>query len=177
MKDNPIQLELLITETALKERVAALGRQISADYRGKHLHLVGLLKGAWVFMADLIRQLHLQTSVDFMVVSSYSSATQSTGRLEIVKNLETSIQGRHVLVVEDICDTGLTLDYLRQELWRQNPQSLKVALSAQQAGAAPQTGESRIRRIRDSRQIRRGLWFRLSREVSKSPLDIGDSAS
>lgn len=127
MKDDAVQLELLITEAALKERVAVLGREISADYKGEHLHLVGLLKGAWVFTADLMRQLHLETSVDFIAVCSYASATRSRGRIEIVKNLETSIQGRHVLVVEDICDTGLTLDYLRQELWRHNPQSLRVA--------------------------------------------------
>ena len=91
--DDAIQLEILIPEAVLKERISVLSRRISADYRGEHLHLVGLLKGAWVFMADLIRQLDLETSVDFMAVSSYPSSTLSTGRIEIVKKLETRIQG------------------------------------------------------------------------------------
>ena len=123
---EPWGLEPLIAERAIRERVAELGRRISADYRGRRLHLVSLLKGAWVFTADLARQLQLETSVDFMEVSSYAAATRSSGRIEIVQDLQASIRGRHVLVVEDVCDTGLTLNRIRQELGRREPESIKV---------------------------------------------------
>ncbi len=116
----------LIAETAIQEKVEELGRRISEDYRGLHLHLVSLLKGAWVFTADLARQLRLETSIDFMEVSSYAAAARSSGRIEIVRDLEADVRGLHVLVVEDICDTGLTLNRICRELRRREPESLKV---------------------------------------------------
>ena len=116
----------LIAETIIREKVEELGHRISEDYRGTHLHLVSLLKGAWVFTADLARQLRLETSIDFMEVSSYAAATRSSGRVEIVQDLQASVRGLHVLVVEDICDTGLTLNRVCRELRRREPESLKV---------------------------------------------------
>ena len=117
----------LIAEKAIQEKVEELGRRISEDYRGLHLHLVSLLKGAWIFTADLARQLRLETSIDFMEVSSYAEAARSSGRIEIVRDLEADVRGLHLLVVEDICDTGLTLNRICRELRRREPESLKVA--------------------------------------------------
>lgn len=116
----------LIAEKTIKEKVEELGHRISEDYRGMHLHLVSLLKGAWVFTADLARQLRLETSIDFMEVSSYAAAARSSGRIEIVRDLEASVRGFHLLVVEDICDTGLTLNRICRELRGREPASLKV---------------------------------------------------
>ena len=116
----------LIAEKTIKEKVEELGHRISQDYRGMHLHLVSLLKGAWVFTADLARQLRLETSIDFMEVSSYAAATRSSGRIEIVQDLQNSVRGLHVLVVDDICDTGLTLNRICRELRGREPESLKV---------------------------------------------------
>ena len=116
----------LIAEHAIREKVEELGHRISEDYRGMHLHLVSLLKGAWVFTADLVRQLRLETSIDFMEVSSYAAGARSSGRIEIVQDLQASVRGLHVLVVEDICDSGLTLNRVCGELRRREPESLKV---------------------------------------------------
>ena len=127
MRKNSFKLQTLITKKTLQNRVASLAQQISTDFRGEHLHLIGILKGAWVFMADLIRHLQLDTSVDFITVSSYASRMKSTGKITIVKDLNTSIKGLNVLLVEDICETGLTLDYLTQKLKSQKPKSLSVA--------------------------------------------------
>lgn len=116
----------LIAERTIKEKVEELGGRISQDYRGMHLHLVSLLKGAWVFTADLARELQLETSIDFMEVSSYAAAVRSSGRIEIVQDLQASVRGLHVLVVEDICDTGLTLNRVCRDIRRREPESLKV---------------------------------------------------
>lgn len=124
--EKTLGLVPLIAERIIKEKVSELGHKISEDYRGIHLHLVGLLKGAWVFTADLARQLQLETSIDFMTVASYAEATRSGGCIEIVQDLQTNIRGRHVLVVEDICDSGLTLNRVCRELWHRKPESLKV---------------------------------------------------
>ena len=123
---QPSGLAPLIAESTIKEKVEELGRRISQDYGGMHLHLVSLLKGAWVFTADLARQLQLETSIDFMEVSSYAAAARSSGRIDIVQDLQASVRGLHVLVVEDICDTGLTLNHVCRELRRREPESLKV---------------------------------------------------
>lgn len=126
MQDPLLQMEVLINEEELQKRVLSLGRQISKDYKGEHLHLVCILNGAWVFLADLVRHLQLDTSIDFMTVSSYSSGIKSTGSVRIVKDLDRNIRGLHVLVVEDIYDTGLTLDHLRKKLERKEPKSLAI---------------------------------------------------
>ncbi|MCU0258717.1 MAG: hypoxanthine phosphoribosyltransferase [Solirubrobacteraceae bacterium] len=118
--------EILVQPDQLKERVRALGRQISADYEGRDLLLVGVLKGAMFFLADLMRNIDGACEVDFMAVASYGSATDSSGVVRILKDLDTPIEGRDVLIVEDIVDSGLTLQYLLRNLGARDPASLEV---------------------------------------------------
>jgi len=118
--------KVLIEEDAVAARVADLGADISADYADKDLLLVGVLKGAVFFMADLMRQLTIPCEVDFMAISSYGAATDSSGVVRILKDLDINIEGREVLVVEDIIDSGLTLSYLMRMLESRNPASLEV---------------------------------------------------
>jgi hypoxanthine phosphoribosyltransferase len=125
MRDAQIG-ETLVQADDLKERVRALGRQVTEDYRGKDLVLIGVLKGAVFFLADVMRAIDLPCEVDFMAVASYGSATDSSGVVRILKDLDTAIEGRHVLIVEDIVDSGLTLQYLFRNLGARNPASLEV---------------------------------------------------
>lgn len=118
--------KVLITEEELKAKISELGQQISRDYTGKDLLLVGVLKGAVVFMADLIRQISIPVDVDFMAVSSYGSSTESSGVVKIIKDLDENIEGKHVLIVEDIIDSGLTLNYLTGILRSRKPADLKI---------------------------------------------------
>ena len=118
--------EVLIDEEALMARVGELGAEISADYEGRDLLLIGVLKGAVFFMADLMRHLTVQCEVDFMAISSYGDATDSSGIVRILKDLDINIEGRHVLVVEDIIDSGLTLSYLIRNLESREPATLEV---------------------------------------------------
>jgi hypoxanthine phosphoribosyltransferase len=118
--------EVLIEEDARKERIAELGAEVSADYAGKDLLLVGVLKGAVFFMADLMRHITVPCEVDFMAISSYGASTDSSGVVRILKDLDETIEGRNVLVVEDIIDSGLTLSYLTRTLGARNPASLEV---------------------------------------------------
>jgi len=118
--------EILIEEQALQSRIGALGREISGDYAGRDLLLVGVLKGAVFFMADLMRHITVPCEVDFMAISSYGASTDSSGIVRILKDLDLSIEGRNVLVVEDIIDSGLTLSYLRRTLEARSPASLEI---------------------------------------------------
>lgn len=118
--------EILVQPDQLKERVRALGRQVSEDYDGRDVLLVGVLKGAMFFLADLMRSISASCEVDFMAVASYGSATDSSGVVRILKDLDTPIAGRHVLIVEDIVDSGLTLQYLLRNLGARDPASLEV---------------------------------------------------
>lgn len=117
---------VLITEQALARRVKELGAQISQDYAGENLFLVSVLKGSVVFMADLMRCISIPHSIDFMATSSYGASTQSSGVVQILKDLEESIEGQHVLIVEDIIDSGHTLAYLRRLILARNPASLRI---------------------------------------------------
>jgi hypoxanthine phosphoribosyltransferase len=118
--------EILIEEDALKNRIRELGEEISADYVGRDLLLIGVLKGAVFFMADLMRRLTIACEVDFMAISSYGASTDSSGVVRILKDLDINIEGRDVLVVEDIIDSGLTLSYLIRNLEARDPASLEV---------------------------------------------------
>ena len=118
--------ETLVSGEELRRRVAELGGQISADYEGRDLLMVGVLKGAVIFLADLMRHLDVPCEIDFMAVSSYGSQTDSSGVVRILKDLDTPIEGRDVLIVEDIVDSGLTLQYLMRNLGARNPASLEV---------------------------------------------------
>ena len=118
--------EILIDEATVQGRVIELGAEISADYAGRDPLLVGVLKGAVFFMADLMRQLTVPCEIDFMAISSYGASTDSSGVVRILKDLDINIEGRHVLVVEDIIDSGLTLSYLVRNLESRAPASLEV---------------------------------------------------
>jgi hypoxanthine phosphoribosyltransferase len=118
--------EILIDEETLAARVAELGVEVSSDYQGRDLLLIGVLKGAVFFMADLMRHLTVPCEVDFMAISSYGDSTDSSGIVRILKDLDINIEGRDVLVVEDIIDSGLTLSYLMRNLESREPASLEV---------------------------------------------------
>ena len=118
--------EVLVPEDELAARVRELAAQVSEDYRGRDLVLVGVLKGAVFFLADFMRALDIECEVDFMAVASYGSATKSSGVVRILKDLDTVIEGRDVLIVEDIVDSGLTLQYLLRNLHHRAPRSLEV---------------------------------------------------
>lgn len=117
---------VLVSEEEIAKRVVELGAEISRDYEGRPPLLVGVLKGAFVFMADLARAIDLPVEMDFMAVSSYGTATKTSGIVRIVKDLDVDLVDRHVLIVEDIVDSGLTLSYLKRGLAAQNPASLEV---------------------------------------------------
>ena len=118
--------EVLIEQEPLQARIAELGAEISSEYEGRDLLLVGVLKGAVFFMADLMRELSIPCEIDFMAISSYGAATDSSGVVRILKDLDTNIAGRDVLVVEDIIDSGLTLSYLMRSLKARKPASLEI---------------------------------------------------
>lgn len=118
--------EILFSEEVLAERIGELGAQITEDYRGKSLTVVGILKGSNIFTSDLVRKIDLPLRMEFMAVSSYGNTTESSGVVKILKDLDNSIEGEHVLIVEDIVDSGLTLKYLKEILATRNPASVKV---------------------------------------------------
>ena len=123
---DPLIGETLVPQDRLAERIRELGAEISADYADRNLLMVGVLKGAVFFLSDLMRSLEAPCEVDFMAVASYGSSTDSSGVVRILKDLDTSIEGRNVLIVEDIVDSGLTLSYLLRTMRARNPASLEV---------------------------------------------------
>ena len=125
MRDPKIG-EILVQPDDLKQRVRTLGEQVSAEYADRDLLLVGVLKGAVFFLADLMRHIEIPCEVDFMAVSSYGSSTDSSGVVRILKDLDAPLEGRNVLIVEDIVDSGLTLQYLMRTLEARNPASIEV---------------------------------------------------
>jgi hypoxanthine phosphoribosyltransferase len=118
--------EILIPENQIQKKVKQLGEQISQDYAGKELFLIGILKGAIIFLADLVRYIKVPMLIDFIAISSYGVSTESSGVVRILKDLDENIEKKDVLIVEDIVDTGLTLDYLLRMLQSRKPASLKV---------------------------------------------------
>ncbi len=133
---GPALKEILITTEALQVRVGELAAQIDADYADRELLLVGVLKGAVMVMADLARAMHLPVEMDWMAVSSYGSGTKSSGVVRILKDLDTDISGRHVLIVEDIIDSGLTLSWLVGNLQSRNPASVAVCTMLRKPSSA-----------------------------------------
>jgi len=125
---SPDISEVLFTADQIQQRVAALAGEISAEYRDKNPVLVGVLKGVLFFMSDLLRELPIAAEVDFLSVANYSTESRSQGLVRLVKDLETPIEGRHVLFVEDVIDTGLTLNYLLRTLKARQPASLEVCV-------------------------------------------------
>lgn len=121
------QCEVLFSEAEIRERVRSIGAQISKDYHGESIVLVGVLKGAAIFLADLARAIEVDNTFDFVAVSSYGKGKTSSGAVKLIKDLDVPIEGKHVIVVEDILDTGLTLSYLRKLMLQHKPASLKIA--------------------------------------------------
>lgn len=123
----PSTMEVLFTCEQIAERVKALGKQISKEYEGQSIVLIGVLKGAAIFLADLARAIEVDNTFDFVAVSSYGRARVSSGAVKLIKDIDNPIEGRHVIIVEDILDTGLTLNYLRDLMLQHKPASLKIA--------------------------------------------------
>jgi hypoxanthine phosphoribosyltransferase len=121
------RLRPLIPRTEIRRKVREIARHISVDFQGQPVHLVGVLKGACIFLADLIREVDLEVSVDFMAVASYGRHSDSSGQVKLIKDLDSSIEGANVILVEDILDTGLTIDYLIRILAERHPKALRIA--------------------------------------------------
>lgn len=122
---NDIQ-EILITREQIQDKVAELGRKLSKEYEGRNPLVICILKGAFIFMADLVKEITVPLELDFMAVSSYGASTRSSGEVKIIKDLDTSVEGRDILIVEDIIDSGLTLSYLVDVLERRKVNSIKI---------------------------------------------------
>jgi len=120
-------MEVLFSKDQIAARVHAIGQQISADYTGQSIVLIGVLKGAAIFLADLARSIQVDNTFDFVAVSSYGRARVSSGAVKLIKDIDNPIEGKHVILVEDILDTGLTLSYLRGLMLQHKPASLKIA--------------------------------------------------
>ena len=120
-------MKVLLSHDVIQGRIRELGAEITRDYVGREPHLVGVLKGALPFMVDLMRCIELSVTLDYIAVSSYGAATKSSGEVKLVKDLDQGLEGRDLLVIEDIVDTGLTLNYLMNVLRARNPRTLKVA--------------------------------------------------
>ena len=120
-------LRILLTEEELRAKVQEMGQKITADYKGKNLLMATVLKGAVVFLADLMRQVDTPAEIDFMVVSSYGSGVKSTGVVKIVKDLDVPLADKDILIVEDILDSGMTLNYLKELLTSRGPRSIRIA--------------------------------------------------
>ena len=120
-------MNILYSRAQIAERVAVIGQQISTDYEGQSIVLIGVLKGAAIFLADLARSITVDATFDFVAVSSYGRARVSSGAVKLIKDIDNPIEGKHVIIVEDILDTGLTLSYLRGLMLQHKPASLKIA--------------------------------------------------
>ena len=120
-------MDVLFSRDVIAERVKAIGKQISEEYKGESIVLIGVLKGAAIFLADLARSIEVDNTFDFVAVSSYGRARVSSGAVKLIKDIDNPIEGKHVIIVEDILDTGLTLSFLRQMMLQHRPASLKIA--------------------------------------------------
>jgi hypoxanthine phosphoribosyltransferase len=121
------KLKVLIRRAAIQKRVREVAHEITKDFKGQRVHLVGVLKGACIFLSDLVREINLDTSIDFIAVSSYGKGKESSGQVRLVKDLDSSVEGLNVVVVEDILDTGLTISYLLRVLEQRRPKALRIA--------------------------------------------------
>jgi hypoxanthine phosphoribosyltransferase len=121
------KLKILIRRATIQKRVREVAHQITKDFKGKRVHLIGVLKGACIFLSDLVREISLDTSIDFIAVSSYGKNKESSGQVRVLKDLDSSIEGLNVILVEDILDTGLTLTYLIRVLQQRKPGILRIA--------------------------------------------------
>jgi len=164
MLENDIQ-EILFTEEQLKKRVNEIARQIETDYAGQEIMLISVLRGSFIFMADLCRAIDLPCTLDFMSVSSYGTGTTSSGQVQITKDLSEDITGRHIIVVEDILDSGNTLSYLLKILNHRHPASVRLCRSGCLPSSQRMTWEpwsfwvwSQMSRWSASFSVRRSFW-------------------
>ena len=118
--------EIMIDETQIQKRAEEIGRQITEEYAGEEILVIGILRGAVIWLSDIVKQIKLNVEIDFMSVSSYGALTKSTGVVKIVKDLDSPIEGKNVIIIEDIVDSGTTLNYLKNYLLAMNPKSLKI---------------------------------------------------
>ena len=121
------RLKVLIRRGAIQKRVREVAQQITRDFKGERVHLVGVLKGACIFLSDLVREISLDTSIDFIAVSSYGKGKESSGQVRVLKDLDSNVAGLNVILVEDILDTGLTINYLLRIMQQRKPKALRVA--------------------------------------------------
>src|ERR1700759_5857413 len=121
------KLKKLIRRAAIQKRVREVAQRITKDFKGERVHVIGVLKGACIFLSDLVREIGLETSIDFIAVSSYGKGKESSGQVRVLKDLDSSIEGLNVILVEDILDTGVTLTYLLRVLQQRHPKLLRVA--------------------------------------------------
>ncbi|MBI4734352.1 MAG: hypoxanthine phosphoribosyltransferase [Rubrobacteridae bacterium] len=127
MLDDDVE-KILITDDSIRQKAKELGEEISKDYEGKELLLVSVLRGGFIFIADLVRYISIPVTIDFMAISSYGSSTETSGVVQVIKDLEENINGKHVLIIEDVIDTGLTLNYLIKNLKSREPESINVCV-------------------------------------------------
>ena len=130
----PERLKILLRRSAIQRRVRQMAARITRDFKGQRLHLIGVLQGASIFLSDLIRQIPLEVSIDFMAVSSYGLGRRRSGQVRLTKDLDTSIEGLNVILVEDILDTGFTINYLQRILRQRRPRALRIAVLLDKAG-------------------------------------------
>ena len=165
--------EILVQPDELARRVRELGRQITEDYAGRELLLVGVLKGAVFFLSDLMRHIDVPCEVDFMAVASYGSSTDSSGVVRILKDLDIALEGRHVLIVEDIVDSGLTLQYLLRNLGVRNPATIEVCALLTKPARLKVAHRAALRGLRDPQPLRRRLRPRPCRALPQPALCRG----
>lgn len=161
--------DILLDRAEIARRVKELGRQITEDYRGETPLLVCILKGSVVFFADLIRAIDLPVQLEFMTASSYGSATVSSGEVKIKSDLDEKIFGRHVILVEDIIDSGRTIAYIRADMLKKGVKSLARLLASGQAGSPRERGGGRLRRLHHPGRVRRGLRSGFRPDVPQFP--------
>ena len=149
-KASKIRMETVIARDVISRRIQELGQQISQDLAGNELVVIGVLKGAFIFMSDLLRSLTIPAKIDFVRLKSYGQDTESSGQVTITKDVESDIEirGRNVLVIEDIVDTGLTLDFLKKHLEQHGPKEVKICALVDKAGAAGALRGPGLRRLR-----------------------------
>ena len=160
---------VLITEREIREKIRELGAQISEDFRGKDLVVVGILKGAALFCSDLFRAITIPAELDFMRIASYGAATKSTGVHRVLLDLDYTLEGRHVLIVEDIVDTGLTIKFLKEYLSQRGPAIAEGGGPAGQAFPAQGRRDHRLPRLRGAGLLRGRHGAGLRREVPEPP--------
>ena len=168
--------EILVQADDLQHRIRAMAEDIARDYEGKDLLLIGVLKGAFLFLADLMRHLDVGCEVDFMAVASYGSSTESSGVVRILKDLDAPLEGRHVLIVEDIVDSGLTLQYLLRTLAGPRAGVAGGLRAADQAQPQDRRSSGPLHGLRDPRQVRHRLRPGLRGALPEPPVRRGSGA-